>query len=147
MANEKKPNEEEYGHEIRIQPMPMILRKALFLCACLIFLFQLKSTVASQKRDYLTEEEVEQLREAQEPPFRMHVFTGILNKRFEKVRSATPSKTDAKEEVKEEDSDSKTASQEPPESKSDPSNPKEGKKKELPETLEEILNDYLLLRG
>jgi len=118
-------------------------RMVLFLCACLIFLFQLKSTVASEKHDYLTEEEVEQLREAQDPPFRMHVLNGILNKRFEKVRLAVPSKTDAKEEVKEEATDSKTASQEPTESKSGPSIPKEGKKKEPPETMQEILNGYL----
>ena len=39
------------------------------------------------------------------------------------------------------------ASQEPPESKSGSPNPKEGRKKEPPETLEEILNDYLQLRG
>ena len=65
-------------------------RKVLFLCACLIFLFQLKSTVASQKHDYLTEEEIEQLREAQDPPFRMHVFTGILNKRFRKSPPSGP---------------------------------------------------------
>jgi hypothetical protein len=124
-------------------PMHRDSSKRLFLWACLIFLFQLKSTVASQKRDYLTEEEVEQLREAQEPPLRMHVFTGILNKRFEKVRLAAPSKTDAKKEVEEDDSDSKIASQEPPQPQSGSSNPKEGRKKEVHQTLEEILNDYL----
>ena len=118
--------------------------KSLFLWACLIFLFPLKSAVASQKRDYLTKEEVKQLREAQEPPIRMHVFTGILNKRFEKVRLAAPSKTDAKKEAKEDESDSKIASQEPPPPQSGSSNPKEGRKKEPHQTLEEILNDYLL---
>ena len=124
-------------------PMHRDFSKALFLWACLIFLFQLKSAVASQKRDYLTEEEVEQLREAQEPPLRMHVFTGILNKRFEKVRLAAPSKTDAKKEVEEDDSDSKIASQEPPQPQSGSSKSKEGRKKEVHQTLEEILNDYL----
>jgi hypothetical protein len=123
--------------------MPTILRKALFLCVCLIFLIQLKRVVASQKHEYLTEEEIEQLREAQEPPLRMNILTGILNKRFERVRSAAPSKTGAKEEGKEEDSNSKVASQKRTESKASPSNPKEGKKKEPPETLEETLNDYL----
>jgi hypothetical protein len=124
-------------------PMPTILRKTLFQCGCLIFLFQLKSAEASQEHDYLTEEEVGQLREAQEPPLRMHVFTGILNKRFEKVRLIAPGKTDAKKGVKEEDSDSKIASQESPESNPGPSNAKEGRKKEPLETLQEILNDYL----
>jgi predicted ribosome quality control (RQC) complex YloA/Tae2 family protein len=123
--------------------MPTILRKALFLCVCLIFLIQLKRVVASQKHDYLTEEEIEQLREAQEPPLRMNVLTGILNKRFEKVRSATPSKTSAKEEEKEEGSNSRGASQKLAESKASPSNPKEGSRKAPPETLEKFLNDYL----
>jgi methionine-rich copper-binding protein CopC len=124
-------------------PMQRDSSKALFLGVCLILLFQLKSSVASQKHDYLTEEEVGQLREAQEPPLRMHVFTGILNKRFEKVRLAAPGKTDAKKEVKEESSESKIASQEPPEPNPRSSNPKEGRKKELLETWQEVLNDYL----
>ena len=82
------------------RPMQKILVKDSSLCVCLIFLLQLKSTVASQKRDYLTEEEIEQLREAQEPPLRMNVFTGILNKRFEKVRSSNPEQNGCKKRSK-----------------------------------------------
>jgi hypothetical protein len=123
--------------------MQKVIRKGLFPCVCLIFLLHLECIVASQKRDYLTEEEIEKLREAQEPPLRMNVLTGILNKRFEKVRSATPSKMGTKEEGKEEDSESKEAIQNPAESKASPHDPKEGRKKEPPESLEEVLNDYL----
>ena len=123
--------------------MQKVLRLGLFLFICAVFLLHWKSIAASQKRDYLTEEEIEQLREAQEPPLRMHVLTGILNKRFEKVRSATPSKMDAKEEIREEDRESEEVGQTSSESKANPPTPKEGSKKQPPETLKEILSDYL----
>jgi hypothetical protein len=124
-------------------PMQRVLSEALFLGVCLIFLFHLGGTVASQKRDYLTEEEIEQLREAQEPPLRMNILIGILNNRFEKVRTATPSSMSAKEEVNEKDRESKRASQKPTDTKASPPNSKERSKKQPPETLVEILNDYL----
>ena len=116
---------------------------ASFLVVCIVFVSHLESTAASQKGDYLTEEEIEQLREAQEPPIRMNLFIGILNKRFEKIRLASTSKVAAKEEITEGDPDAKVASKKEAESKASSSNPKEGGKKEPPKTLEEMLNVYL----
>ena len=76
-----------------------VLSKTFFLFVCAGWIFHLASTAAPQTHDYLTEEEIEQLREAQEPHLRMNVLTGILNKRFEKVRLAGTHKVSAKEET------------------------------------------------
>ena len=117
--------------------------RAFFLFVCIVFVFHLESTSASPKGDYLTEEEIEQLREAQEPPIRMNIFVGILNKRFEKVRLASTSEVAAKEEITKEDPDAKVAAKKEAEPKSSSSNPKEGGKKEPPASLKEILDVYL----
>lgn len=44
-------------------------------------------TVHADKEDYLTAEEVEELREAQEPHLRLNVLRGLLEKRLDKARA------------------------------------------------------------
>ncbi|MFN8005525.1 MAG: hypothetical protein U0V70_00565 [Terriglobia bacterium] len=101
----------------------------------------LVGSAAAQKRDYLTLEETNQLRDAQQPELRMNLLTGFLNRRFEEVRSASVHKDAAKEEKGEQEPISPDRASEPAKPNGGESHAKE--KKEAPKTLEELLNDYL----
>src|SRR5436309_7507049 len=56
----------------------------ILLLALLLSAF---SSFPSQKRDYLTDEEIEQLREAQEPAERIKLLDDFLKGRLEKARA------------------------------------------------------------
>lgn len=56
---------------------------------------------SQEKEDYLTDEEIEQLRDVQEPPYRMDLLNKFLTKRFDWVRSASTTKGPDQEETPE----------------------------------------------
>jgi hypothetical protein len=67
--------------------MTLWIRPLILSWALLALGFSFKSGRAyAEKEDYLTDEEIEQLREAQEPPQRIKLLSELLEKRLEKAQ-------------------------------------------------------------
>jgi hypothetical protein len=56
--------------------------KVLIVAASLLVLFSIASTASAQKRDYMTDEEIELVRDAQDIDARIDVLTKMIDRRF-----------------------------------------------------------------
>ena len=101
------------------------LRQTVAWCGVLLLVLPVCSIAAFQKQDYLTDDEIEQLREAQEPAERMKLLDDFLKERLQKARTlkSTPpvSGTEKKPGTgKEKESSSKDTKKEQPRGSSAP---------------------------
>jgi len=62
-------------------------RSLKFVLAAVLVLFRFSSPAYSQKEDYLSDDEIEQLREAQDPPERIKLLVELLERRLDNARS------------------------------------------------------------
>jgi hypothetical protein len=114
---------------------PLILSWALL---ALGLFFRLDRAYA-EKEDYLTDEEIEQLREAQEPPQRIKLLSELLEKRLEKAQELKDPAAIKPKPAETKPTKKKSASQKKdetpgPSRKSEPSSPR---------TFAEWMNEYL----
>jgi hypothetical protein len=61
--------------------------RSLACCAVLLTVLPALSMLPAQRQDYLTEDEIEQLREAQEPADRMKLLDDFLKERLQKAKA------------------------------------------------------------
>ena len=59
-----------------------LLKNLVFASAALVLLFPLVSNIAAQRRDYMTDAEVEVVRDAQDIDLRIDVLTKMIDRRF-----------------------------------------------------------------
>jgi len=119
------------------------LRRGLLLLLSGAFVCPLAGASSSRNEEYLTDEEIEQMRDAQEPPFRMSLLTGFLNKRFEKVRAARATVDSVQGEMTEEISQGDLPGEKEAQRTPGSDNAKDKGKKEPQKTFGEILDVYL----
>jgi len=63
------------------------LIQSLAYCSALLLVLPASSILPTQKQDYLTDDEIEQLREAQEPAERMKLLDDFLKERLQKAKA------------------------------------------------------------
>jgi hypothetical protein len=116
--------------------------RSLTCCMLLLTMLQARSIFPIQKQDYLTEDEIEQLREAQDPADRMKLLDDFLKERLQKARalkspgsvSGGENKTNAR---KDKSSSSKEVKTEPT------ANSSAASQKAKPKVFVDLMGEYL----
>lgn len=116
--------------------------RGLACCAVVLVVLPASSMWPTQKQDYLTEDEIEQLREAQEPAERMKLLDEFLKERLQKAKAlkspASVSGGENKSSVgKDKGSSSKDAKKEPQASSNAPA------PKAAPKSFAVLMGEYL----